>query len=45
MPLESFLIKIREFGYTGYFSLAVDPKSLSAGSSDKDVIERLESAR
>ncbi len=45
MPLESLLIKLREVGYTGYFSLAIDPKSLCAWEDDRDVIQQLQKGK
>jgi len=44
MPLESLLIKLRDIGYSGMFSLHVNPESLEAGQDDK-VIARLEEAK
>lgn len=41
MPLESLLIKLKEVGYTGYFSLSVLPTELSAWQSDEQVIKKL----
>ncbi len=38
MPLESLLIKLRDIGYTGHFTLTVDPKALLAGTPDSTVI-------
>ncbi len=38
MPLESLLIKLRDIGYSGHFTLAVDPKSILAGTPDATVI-------
>lgn len=40
MPLESLLIRMKEAGYEGPFSLDIDPKYLSIGE-DKKVIERI----
>jgi hypothetical protein len=45
MPVESLLIKLRDIGYTGDFSLSVNPESLSAGESETEVIEKLISSR
>lgn len=45
MPLESLLIKLKELKYSGYFTLDISPKSLSAWSGDIEVITRLEKAR
>lgn len=42
MPLESLLIKLQEVGYSGHFSLSVNPKVLSAGEEDPHVIKKLE---
>lgn len=44
MPLESLLIRMKEAGYAGPFSLTVDPTTLEAGD-DVRVIERLGEAR
>ena len=44
MPLESLLIRMREAGYVGPFSLLVDPREISAGS-DPLLVERLREAR
>lgn len=44
MPLESLLIKLRENGYQGIFSLKVLPKELSAGD-DTQVQKRLAEAK
>ncbi len=44
MPLESLLIRMKEAGYTGLFSLDVDPDALSAGSDD-EVIKKLEEVK
>jgi sugar phosphate isomerase/epimerase len=44
MPLESLLIRMKEAGYTGPFSLDIDPKSLSIGSATH-VIERIQKAQ
>lgn len=38
MPLESLLIKLRDIGYSGHFTLTVDPKALLAGAPDATVI-------
>jgi sugar phosphate isomerase/epimerase len=40
MPLESLLIRMGEAGYDGYFTLDIDPESLSIGN-EKVVIERI----
>jgi sugar phosphate isomerase/epimerase len=40
MPLESLLIKLGDVGYTGHFSLSVDPKSLETGD-DATVLQKL----
>ena len=40
MPLESLLIRMGEAGYDGYFTLDIDPESLSIGN-EKIVIERI----
>lgn len=45
MPLESLLIKLRDIGYTGHFSLTVDPKALAAGAPDATVIARMVRSR
>ena len=44
MPLESLLIRMKEAGYTGDFTLDIDPKNLSIGD-DTTVIKRLQFAR
>jgi sugar phosphate isomerase/epimerase len=44
MPLESLLIRMKEAGYEGSFSLLVDPEELAAWD-DKKVLTRLEEAR
>ncbi len=44
MPLESLLIRMKDAGYTGPFSLTIDPIELGAGD-DARVIERLQEAR
>jgi hypothetical protein len=44
MPLESLLIKLRENGYPGYFTLQVNPKELLAGK-DEVVLEKLDEAK
>ena len=45
MPLESLFIKLSELEYSGIFSLAVEPDSLGAGWSDREVLEKLEKAK
>lgn len=45
MPLESLLIKLRDIGYSGHFTLAVDPRSLFAGTLDTSVIARMVESR
>jgi hypothetical protein len=35
MPLESFLIRLKEAGYPGEFTLDISPESLSAGDDEK----------
>ncbi len=45
MPLESLLIKMQETGYTGHFALSIDPESLSAGSSDREILEKMNQSR
>jgi hypothetical protein len=40
MPLESLLIKLKELGYEGLFSLKIAPKELQVGD-DEQVVERL----
>jgi hypothetical protein len=45
MPLESLLIKMKEIGYAGHFSLSVSPESLSAGKDEAVVQEHLEKAK
>lgn len=45
MPLESLLIRMKEAGYNGIFSLDVDPESLDAGSSDTQIITKITEAR
>lgn len=45
MPLESLLIKLRDIGYAGHFSLALDPHSLAAGAPDATVIARMVRSR
>jgi len=40
MPLESLLIKLRENGYPGYFTIQVNPKELGVGK-DEIVLEKL----
>lgn len=44
MPLESLLIKLRENGYPGYFTLQINPKELGAGKDDV-VLEKLADAK
>jgi sugar phosphate isomerase/epimerase len=44
MPLESLLIRMKEAGYTGPFSLDIDPRSLSIGH-DASVIKRIQDSR
>lgn len=44
MPLESFLIRLKEAGYTGYFALDIDASELGIGD-DTSVIERIKKAR
>lgn len=44
MPLESLLIRMKESGYRGNFSLDVNPKMLSAGDDEK-VTKKLEEAK
>ena len=41
MPIESLLVKLREAGYTGPFTLTVRPSELGAGASDAQVLARL----
>ena len=43
MPLESLLIRMKEAGYDGHFSLDIEPESLSAGIDD-DVEDRIREA-
>lgn len=43
-PLESLLIKLRELGYKGDFTLKVAPKELSAGDDDA-VLKKLAEAK
>ncbi len=45
MPIESLLIKLADIGYTGHFSLTVEPKSLHAGETDSVIIARMEQSR
>ena len=45
MPIESLLIKLRDIGYTGHFSLTVDPESLNAGWDEEDIIIRMKKSR
>lgn len=45
MPLESLLIKLSEVGYNGYFSLSVNPQSLSAWEDDTTVIAQMGQCR
>ncbi len=45
MPLESLLIKMQDIGYTGHFSLSVDPESLSAGAPDREILEKMHQSR
>lgn len=45
MPLESLLIKLKEVGYTGHFSLAVKSEALSAGKDDATVIANIKQGR
>lgn len=44
MPLESLLIRMKEAGYTGLFSLDINPKMLLAGDDEK-VRKKLEEAK
>jgi sugar phosphate isomerase/epimerase len=43
MPLESFLIRLKEAGYPGDFTLDVSPEVLSIGD-DEEVVKRIRSA-
>ena len=43
MPLESLLIRMKEAGYSGLFSLDVSPDALSAGD-DETIVKRLQGA-
>ena len=43
-PLESLLIKLRDAGYKGNFTLKVSPKELGAGN-DETVMKKLEQAK
>ena len=43
MPLESLLIRMKEAGYSGLFSLDVTPDALSAGD-DETIVKRLQGA-
>jgi sugar phosphate isomerase/epimerase len=45
MPLESLLIKLRENGYAGLFTLKVAPKELAVGGDPEEVNKRLVDAR
>lgn len=45
MPLESLLIKMQDIGYTGHFSLSVDPGSLSAGAPEREILEKMSQSR
>mgnify|MGYP003419441475 FL=1 len=45
MPLESLLIKLRDIGYTGHFSLTVDPESLNVGEDEGEIMARMNKSR
>jgi sugar phosphate isomerase/epimerase len=45
MPVESLLIKLRDIGYQGDFSLSVNPESLSAWGIEHDIVTKLISVR
>ncbi len=45
MPLESLLIRMKEAGYNGIFSLDITPISLNAGSSDHEVIQNIQKSK
>ncbi len=45
MPLESLLIKMLDIGYTGHFSLMVDPSELKAWEEESQILSRMEDAR
>ncbi len=44
MPLESFLIRLRDVGYPGEFTLDISPESISAGN-DNEVVARIKKAQ
>lgn len=43
MPLESFLIRLRDVGYPGEFTLDISPESINAGN-DNEVVARIKKA-
>lgn len=45
MPLESLLIRMKESGYNGIFSLDIAPANLEAGSSDQQIVENIQKSR
>lgn len=45
MPLESLLIKMQDVGYTGHFSLSVNPEALMAGEPEITILARMEKSR
>ena len=44
MPLESFLIRLRDVGYPGEFTLDISPESIFAGN-DNEVVARIKKAQ
>lgn len=43
MPLESLLIRMKEAGYSGNFTLDIDPHSLAVGD-DSTVVSQIKKA-